>query len=150
VKMKSNFEKVREFHEVFGVEVDVPFTEDLIRLRWNLIDEEATETYRELTPRKDANADEDLSRWFKIDIHMVDKEKLTKELADLLYVVYGTGVTFGLPLDEAFELVHNSNMSKLDKEGKVLRREDGKVLKSDQYKPADLSVLFNENISNGK
>lgn len=42
---------------------------------------------------------------------------------------------------EGFERVHKSNMSKLTEDGKVLRREDGKVLKSDQYLPPDLSDL---------
>lgn len=45
------------------------------------------------------------------------------------------------PLEQAFNRVHKSNMSKLTKEGKVLRREDGKVLKSDQYKPPVLKDL---------
>ncbi len=47
----------------------------------------------------------------------------------------------GWPLEQAFGRVHVSNLSKLTKEGKVLRREDGKVLKSDQYKPAVLADL---------
>ncbi len=55
----------------------------------------------------------------------------------------------GWPLEHAFKRVHASNMSKLTKEGKVLRREDGKVLKSDQYKPADLADLVKEK-KNGK
>lgn len=45
-------------------------------------------------------------------------------------------------IDKAFALVHASNMSKLGEDGKPIRREDGKILKGPNYKPADLSVLF--------
>lgn len=69
-------------------------------------------------------------------------EELTKELADLLYVVYGFAVTFGLPIDEVFERVHRSNMSKLGDDGKPIYREDGKVLKGPNYQPPDLTDLF--------
>ena len=59
-------------------------------------------------------------------------------LADLLYVVYGAGHSFGLDLDACFNEVHRSNMSKLDKNGKPIYREDGKVLKGEDYSPPDL------------
>jgi predicted HAD superfamily Cof-like phosphohydrolase len=71
-------------------------------------------------------------------------EELTKELADLLYVVYGFAVTFGLPIDEVFERVHRSNMSKLGDDGKPLYRDDGKVLKGPNYQPPELKDLFSE------
>ena len=70
------------------------------------------------------------------------KAALTKELSDLLYVVYGTALAFGLPLDPAFNRVHESNMSKLV-DGKPLYREDGKVLKGPNYQPPVLDDLFN-------
>lgn len=47
-------------------------------------------------------------------------------------------------LMEAFELVHESNMSKLDKDGNVLRNEAGKVMKSDQYRRPEMNNLFNK------
>ena len=72
----------------------------------------------------------------------LDKAALTKELADLLYVVYGAAVTFGLPLDVVFNRVHASNMSKL-LDGKPLKRQDGKVLKGPNYQPPKLDDLFN-------
>lgn len=131
--MTSNLEKVREFHRAFGVEENVPFTDSLCKFRDSLIWEEYQEVFEELYPDGE---DEEVSTT------NLDKTKLTKELCDLLYVVYGTGVTFGLPLDEAFDLVHKSNMSKLTEDGQVLLREDGKVLKGPNYKEADLSVLF--------
>ena len=71
-------------------------------------------------------------------------ENLTKELADLIYVAIGMAVTFGLPLCEVFERVHQSNMSKLGEDGKPIYREDGKVMKGPNYQPPKLDDLFNE------
>ena len=69
------------------------------------------------------------------------KAALLKELCDLQYVLSGFAVTFGLPFDEAFKRVHESNMSKLGLDGKPIYREDGKVLKGPNYKKPDLSDL---------
>ena len=64
-----------------------------------------------------------------------------KELADLVYVCYGYAATFGWDLDEALRRVHKSNMSKLGPDGKPVYREDGKVLKGDNYKKPNLEDL---------
>lgn len=68
-------------------------------------------------------------------------EEELKELADLVYVVYGYANVKGWDLDEAVRRVHKSNMSKLDEEGKPIRREDGKILKGPRYKKPDLGDL---------
>ena len=70
------------------------------------------------------------------------KEECLKELADLVYVCYQYAVNMGWDLDKALKLVHKSNLSKLDEEGKPILREDGKILKGPNYKPPDLSDLF--------
>ena len=64
-----------------------------------------------------------------------------KELADLVYVCYQYAENMSWNLDEAMNRVHESNMSKLDKDGKPIYRDDGKVLKGPNYKPPDLSDL---------
>ena len=64
-----------------------------------------------------------------------------KELADLVYVCYQYAANMGWDLDEAMFRVHQSNMSKLDDEGKPIYREDGKVLKGPNYKPPNLEDL---------
>ena len=64
-----------------------------------------------------------------------------KELADLVYVCYQYAVNMGWDLDEAMYRVHESNMSKLDEDGKPIYREDGKVLKGPNYKPPNLEDL---------
>ena len=69
------------------------------------------------------------------------QEHALKELADLVYVCYQYAENMGWFLDEALNRVHESNMSKLDEDGKPILREDGKVLKGPNYKPPDLSDL---------
>ena len=69
-------------------------------------------------------------------------EEELKELADLVYVVYGYANVKGWDLDEAVKRVHQSNMSKLDDEGKPIRREDGKILKGPHYKKPSLGDLI--------
>ena len=70
------------------------------------------------------------------------KEECLKELADLVYVCYQYAENMGWFLDEALDRVHQSNMSKLDKDGKPIYRDDGKVLKGPNYKPPTLEDLF--------
>ena len=64
--------------------------------------------------------------------------EIKKESADLLYVLAGLFVDFGWDMQVIFNRIHESNMSKLDENGKPIFREDGKVLKSNRYKEADL------------
>ena len=64
-----------------------------------------------------------------------------KELADLVYVCYQYSANMDWDLDEALHRVHESNMSKLDKNGKPIYREDGKVLKGPNYAPPNLENL---------
>jgi len=68
-------------------------------------------------------------------------EDAIKELADLVYVCYQYAANMEWDLDEALRRVHESNMSKLGDGGKPIYREDGKVLKSKNYKPPTLSDL---------
>ena len=70
------------------------------------------------------------------------QEHALKELADLVYVCYQYAENMGWFLDEALDRVHESNMSKLDEDGKPIYREDGKVLKGPDYKPPNLEDLF--------
>jgi len=70
------------------------------------------------------------------------QEHALKELADLVYVCYQYAENMGWFLDEALNRVHESNMSKLDEDGKPIYREDGKVLKGPNYKPPDLNDLI--------
>ena len=64
-----------------------------------------------------------------------------KELADLVYVCYQYAANMGWDLDETLHRVHESNMSKLDENGKPIYRDDGKVLKGPNYAPPNLDDL---------
>ena len=70
------------------------------------------------------------------------KADCLKELADLVYVCYQYAQNMGWDLDEALHRVHESNMSKLDEDGKPIYREDGKVLKGPNYAPPTLTDLI--------
>ena len=122
----TNFELVGDFMEAFGqiIEPEPIIPDDtIVDLRVDLIAEEFLEL-------REAVANEDIV-------------EIADALTDLLYVVYGAGHAFGIDLDECFLEVHASNMSKLDDDGQPIYREDGKVLKSDNYfKPNLASVLY--------
>ena len=60
-------------------------------------------------------------------------------LTDILYVTYGAGHAFGIDLDQCFNEVQNSNMSKLGDDGKPIYNENGKVMKGPNYFKPDLS-----------
>ena len=122
----SNFSKVGIFMKTFGQEVkDKPaFSTDKInKLRIDLIKEELDE----LTAAIKKN----------------DLLEVADALTDILYVTYGAGHAFGIDLDKCFEEVQNSNMSKLDKNGRPIYNDAGKVMKGPNYFKPDLSKFIN-------
>ena len=122
----SNFSKVGIFMKTFGQEVKKKpsFSTDKInKLRLDLIKEELSE----LT---DAMNNKDLL-------------EVADALTDILYVTYGAGHAFGIDLDKCFDEVQNSNMSKLDGNGKPIYNENGKVMKGPNYFKPDLSKFVN-------
>ena len=122
----SNFSKVGIFMKTFGQEVKnkPSFSTDKInKLRLDLIKEELSE----LT---DAMKNKDLL-------------EVADALTDILYVTYGAGHAFGIDLDKCFDEVQNSNMSKLDQNGKPIYNEHGKVMKGPNYFKPDLSKFVN-------
>ena len=117
----TNFESVRKFMKTFGQEIKkkAQFPDDQItKLRFALIKEELEEL-------KDAMEKKDL-------------KEVADALTDILYVTYGAGHAFGIDLDKCFEEVQNSNMSKLDNDGKPIYNEKGKVMKGPNYFKPDL------------
>jgi predicted HAD superfamily Cof-like phosphohydrolase len=65
-----------------------------------------------------------------------------QELADLVYVAYGTALTHGIDLDAVLAEVHRANMSKLGPEGTPVRRADGKVMKGPHYRAPDIAAVL--------
>ena len=122
----SNFSKVGTFMKTFGQEVKTKpsFSTDKInKLRFDLIKEELEEL-------KEAMNNKDLL-------------EVADALTDILYVTYGAGHAFGIDLDKCFDEVQNSNMSKLDENGKPLYNDSGKVMKGPNYFKPDLSKFVN-------
>ena len=118
----TNFNKVGIFMKTFGQEVKnkPSFSTDKInKLRLDLIKEELDEL-------KEAMDNKDLL-------------EVADALTDILYVTYGAGHAFGINLDECFEEVQSSNMSKLDENGKPIYNNSGKVMKGPNYLKPDLS-----------
>ena len=121
----SNFESVKKFMKTFGQEVKekAEFPSDKITsLRYDLINEEVAE--------------------FKEAIDKKDIKEVADALTDILYVTYGAGHAFGINLDKCFDEVQNSNMSKLDNNGKPIYNESGKVMKGPNYFKPDLSKFL--------
>ena len=123
----SNFEKVGKFMRTFGQDVknkaEFP-SEKIIKLRLNLIREELNELNEALEKK--------------------DMKEVADALTDILYVTYGAGHAFGINLDECFKEVQESNMSKLDTNGKPIFNEHGKVMKGPNYFKPDLKKLINQ------
>ena len=122
----SNFSKVGIFMKTFGQEVknNASFSTDKIyKLRLDLIKEEITELTEAMNNK--------------------DLLEVADALTDILYVTYGAGHAFGIDLDKCFDEVQNSNMSKLDQNGKPIYNEHGKVMKGPNYFKPDLSKFVN-------
>jgi len=118
----TNFEKVKTFMETFGQEVKSKpsFSSEKINdLRYNLIEEELDE--------------------LKQAIDGKDLLEVADALTDILYVTYGAGHAFGINLDNCFNEVQNSNMSKLGNDGKPIYNDVGKVMKGPNYYKPNLS-----------
>lgn len=71
-------------------------------------------------------------------------DKLAHELADVVYVAYGTALVHGIDLDAVIAEIHRSNMTKLGPDGRVVRREDGKVLKGRHYRAPDVTTVLRD------
>lgn len=64
-------------------------------------------------------------------------------ITDLIYVLISSAFEFGIPLPDVWFEVHASNMAKIDpKTGKVLKREDGKILKPEGWQPPDIAAVL--------
>jgi len=125
--MKNKLKSVAEFHEIFKIGNAENLTlidEKNYTLRYNLQKEE-NEEYLDACKRED----------------MVE---IADALGDQLYILCGTILKHGLQhkIEEVFDEIHRSNMSKLDENGQPIYREDGKVLKSTRYFRPDIKKIL--------
>ncbi len=122
----TNFNKVGTFMKTFGQEVKTKpsfSSKKINKLRLDLIREELDELTEAMKNK--------------------DLLEVADALTDILYVTYGAGHAFGINLDKCFDEVQNSNMSKLDDNGKPIYNESGKVMKGPNYFKPDLSKFVN-------
>jgi len=131
MKNQENFydllEKLKEFNRSFEIPyLNAPFnlSSQQVELRYNLMKEELDEY-------KDAALTGDI-------VEVADA------LGDKLYILLGTILAHGMQdvIIDVFNEIHRSNMTKLTEDGKVLRREDGKIIKSDRYEPPNLKSII--------
>lgn len=126
--MKEIIGAVEKFHDAFGIknnyEPTAAIEADQIALRHRLMQEENDEYLQ-------AAQEGDL-------VEVADA------LGDMLYILCGTILKHGMQhkIVEVFEEIQRSNMSKLDKDGKPIYREDGKILKSDLYFMPDIKKIL--------
>jgi|TARA_B110000238_G_C15747067_1_gene277556 predicted HAD superfamily Cof-like phosphohydrolase len=123
----SNFNKVKTFMKSFGQEVKTNpslSTDKINSLRYDLIKEELEE--------------------LKIAIENKDLLEVADALTDILYVTYGAGHAFGVDLDKCFIEVQESNMSKLDLDGKPIYNDFGKVMKGPNYFKPNLKKFIKD------
>ncbi|MES2747134.1 MAG: nucleoside triphosphate pyrophosphohydrolase family protein [Bacteroidota bacterium] len=117
--MQKQINAVKEFHLAFGLGVSEVKKGDLGEqknlLRFNLMKEE-NEEYLEAVQNN-------------------DEVEIADALGDMLYILCGTILEHGLQhkIEEVFDEIQRSNMSKLGEDGKPIYREDGKVLKGPNY-----------------
>ncbi|MET8974760.1 MazG nucleotide pyrophosphohydrolase domain-containing protein [Streptomyces sp. NPDC004539] len=69
-------------------------------------------------------------------------DRLAHELADVVYVAYGTALVHGIDLDAVLAEIHRSNMTKIGPGGEIARRVDGKVLKGEHYEAPDVAGVL--------
>jgi len=128
MKLSEVINHVKDFHNAFKIKNNESPTIDIddksILLRYKLMREE-NEEYLEAAQEGDL-------------VEVADA------LGDMLYILCGTILSHGMQykIAEVFEEIQRSNMSKLDKDGQPIYREDGKVMKSDLYfKPNIQNIL---------
>ena len=155
----TNLQKVKQFMRVFKQAYSdtptVTVDPDTIKLRLKLSLEELEELFFAVL---DKGSQKEVNQHFRSintfienldpSKFVIDIVEVADALTDIEYINNGNAAVFGIPLDETFDEVHRSNMSKLDIDGNPMFRADGKVIKSDQYSQPNLEkILIQHGIS---
>ena len=127
--MRNQLKSVKIFHEAFGVKISnkptLKLSKHTLKLRHSLMQEENNE-YLKAVEEKNL-------------IEVADA------LGDMLYILCGTILTHGFQniIEDIFDEIQSSNMSKLGDDGKPIYRNDGKVLKGPNYKKPNINKIIN-------
>jgi predicted HAD superfamily Cof-like phosphohydrolase len=130
--MKKQLDHVEKFHDTFGItnkyQPKAVVGEDIIALRHRLMSEE-NEEYLEAAKAGDL-------------VEVADA------LGDMMYILCGTILSHGMQniIEEIFEEIQASNMSKLGADGKPIYREDGKVMKGPNYFKPNISAIIDDHL----
>jgi len=128
--VKKQLNHVEKFHDTFGIPNEyapkADISNELIDLRFKLMAEE-NEEYLEAAKNGDL-------------VEVADA------LGDMMYILCGTILSHGMQhkIEEVFEEIQRSNMSKLGEDGKPIYREDGKVLKGPNYFKPNIAKIIGE------
>lgn len=128
--MQKQINAVKDFHKAFKIGYsEIPradLGETKNTLRYNLMKEE-NEEYLEAVQNNDL-------------------VEIADALGDMMYILCGTILEHGLQhkIEEVFDEIQRSNMSKLDENGKPIYRKDGKVIKGPNYFKPNFSKIFGE------
>ena len=125
--MKEQLKHVEDFHNTFGETNGTEpqlLDDDIYTMRYRLMEEENKEYLH--------------GCWNKDVVEVADA------LGDMLYILCGTILKHGLQhkIEEVFNEIQRSNMSKLGADGKAIRRGDGKILKGPNYSPPDIKSIL--------
>ena len=128
--------QVKDFHETYGLPVkkqgelgqmDFEEMKSLLELRSRLIKEEANETVKAMADYVK------LTEENKLDERKDAHKEILDGIGDTIVVCIGAALALGIDIEEVMKRIYASNMSKLDKDGKPIYREDGKVLKGPNF-----------------
>jgi predicted HAD superfamily Cof-like phosphohydrolase len=138
---------VTEFHDKFHRDGkgrhERPISVSILTSRLRLIVEEFEEVVDAMEGYTLVLKEKNIESKTSLLMHRATKAHLAKELADLLYVVYGTAEELGIPLEEIFIKVHQNNMDKVWDDGTVHYNDFGKIIKPPTYSPPDIeSILY--------
>ena len=128
--MKKQITHVEKFHDTFGIPNEyspvAAIKEELIQLRFKLMAEE-NEEYLEAALAG-------------------DKTEVADALGDMIYILCGTILSHGMKhkIEEVFDEIQRSNMSKLGSDGQPIYREDGKVLKGPGYFKPNITAILDQ------
>jgi len=130
--MKKQLDHVEKFHDTFGItnkyQPKAFVGKDIVALRHRLMSEE-NEEYLEAAEAGDL-------------VEVADA------LGDMMYILCGTILSHGMQniIEEIFEEIQASNMSKLGADGKPIYREDGKVMKGPNYFKPNISAIIDDHL----
>ena len=127
--MQNQLKSVKIFHEAFGIKISnkptLELSKDILKLRHSLMVEENNEYLKAVEER-----------------NLIE---VADALGDMLYILCGTILTHGFQnlIEDIFDEIQSSNMSKLGDDGKPIYRNDGKVLKGPNYKKPNIKKILN-------